>query len=284
MGGRRRREGLPELLQETFLHLPWWVGPPAAGIAFVGAKLIGQMFASGESALGQAMGPMVGGFAPLAAVFVLIIWAMALCQKAYRRRLLASREGIQSIRALSWRDFELLVGESLRRDGYAVEERGGGGADGGVDLVARRDGETMLVQCKHWKSWDVGVRVVREVYGVMTAERAASAMIVTTGRFSRPARSFAEGKPLQLLDGDQLAALVAAAKRTEPTSWSVATPTLRPTAEALDANAPAAALPACPRCGAPMVVRTARRGANAGTQFLGCSSYPKCKGTRELPR
>ncbi len=34
----------------------------------------------------------------------------------------------------------------------------------------------------------------------------------------------------------------------------------------------------CDECGQPMVVRTGRRG-----RFLGCSGYPKCKGTKELP-
>ena len=33
----------------------------------------------------------------------------------------------------------------------------------------------------------------------------------------------------------------------------------------------------CPWCGAPLVLRTARRGANAGNCFYGCSSYPQCK-------
>ena len=33
----------------------------------------------------------------------------------------------------------------------------------------------------------------------------------------------------------------------------------------------------CPRCGADLVLRTARRGANAGSSFYGCSNYPKCK-------
>jgi hypothetical protein len=37
--------------------------------------------------------------------------------------------------------------------------------------------------------------------------------------------------------------------------------------------------PACPQCGSPMVLRTARRGGNVGNQFWGCSKYPTCKGT-----
>lgn len=33
----------------------------------------------------------------------------------------------------------------------------------------------------------------------------------------------------------------------------------------------------CPKCGADMVLRTARRGAKAGSQFWGCSNYPRCR-------
>ena len=38
----------------------------------------------------------------------------------------------------------------------------------------------------------------------------------------------------------------------------------------------------CPVCNAQMVRRTARRGANAGSEFYGCSNYPKCRGTRGI--
>lgn len=40
--------------------------------------------------------------------------------------------------------------------------------------------------------------------------------------------------------------------------------------------------PACPACGKPMVLRTARKGKHAGSQFWGCAGYPKCKGTRAI--
>lgn len=40
--------------------------------------------------------------------------------------------------------------------------------------------------------------------------------------------------------------------------------------------------PPCPECKSPMVLRTAKSGAHAGEPFLGCSAYPKCKGTRKL--
>ena len=37
-------------------------------------------------------------------------------------------------------------------------------------------------------------------------------------------------------------------------------------------------VPDCPKCGRPMVRRTARRGANAGSQFWGCAEFPRCRG------
>lgn len=40
--------------------------------------------------------------------------------------------------------------------------------------------------------------------------------------------------------------------------------------------------PSCPKCGASMVLRTARQGKNAGKQFWSCSRYPECKGTRNF--
>lgn len=36
--------------------------------------------------------------------------------------------------------------------------------------------------------------------------------------------------------------------------------------------------PACPKCGAPMVLRTARSGAHAGGTFWGCRNFPQCRG------
>ena len=41
-------------------------------------------------------------------------------------------------------------------------------------------------------------------------------------------------------------------------------------------------VPNCPQCAAPMILRTAQKGANAGGQFWGCSHYPRCRGIRPV--
>jgi len=42
--------------------------------------------------------------------------------------------------------------------------------------------------------------------------------------------------------------------------------------------------PACPHCGKPMKLRTARTERRPGRQFWGCSGYPDCKGTLPVIR
>ena len=40
--------------------------------------------------------------------------------------------------------------------------------------------------------------------------------------------------------------------------------------------------PSCPRCGSAMLPRTAKKGANVGKKFWGCSQFPKCRAVREM--
>ena len=40
--------------------------------------------------------------------------------------------------------------------------------------------------------------------------------------------------------------------------------------------------PSCPRCGIPLVLKTASKGAHAGSQFYGCPNFPKCRYTQPV--
>jgi restriction system protein len=179
--------------------------------------------------------------------------------------MLDAQTDIESIRAMPWRSFETLVAEAYRRQGYSVVENGGGGADGGVDLLARKDG-TYLIQCKHWKTYRVGVREVRELFGILVSERAKGGILVTTGTFTPDALAFAKGKPIELVDGSRLAEMVRSvhSAATQPADITVGLE------------------PSCPQCQGPMVRRTAQRGANTGKAFWGCAAYPRCKGTADI--
>ena len=179
---------------------------------------------------------------------------------------------------MSWREFEMLVGEGFRLQGYQVAENFEPGPDDGIDLTLRKNGEKYLVQCKQWRALKVGVPVVRELYGVMAAKGAAGGFVVTSGRFTPEAEAFASSRNLRLLDGPQLHRLL---KQARGSSSAKPGTDNRATEQASNAAPQAAktAAPSCPKCTQPMVRHTARKGANAGQEFWGCSDYPRCRGT-----
>ena len=109
---------------------------------------------------------------------------------------------------MTWREFEGLVAESFRQQGYRVVERGGDGPDGGVDLELHMGSDKYLVQCKQWKVSKVGVATVRELYGVMTAERAVGGFVVASGAFTDDAKEFTEGRSIKLVDARRLRAMI----------------------------------------------------------------------------
>jgi hypothetical protein len=51
----------------------------------------------------------------------------------------------------------------------------------------------------------------------------------------------------------------------------------QPTPSPAETSSPPAVAPVCPKCGATMVLRTAKQGANAGGQFFGCPNFPRCR-------
>jgi len=246
---------------------PWWVSASLGVLAYVGLRWILPALA-GQDKLVRAVTVGLSPLAPFAAlVFGIIALASALFS-AKRRRLVDEQRSLETLRATSWKDFEYLVAEAYRRRGFAVDYSVGMGADGGVDLVLRKDGRRSLVQCKQWKLFSVGRPVLQQMLGIMTAEGADEAIVVTSGRFTEEARAFASGKPIQLVDGPNLLELV---KLVQAGGEAV------PNSEAELDQAPTP--PRCPRCGKDMILRTARRGKQSGGKFWGCQSYPACKGT-----
>ena len=163
---KRKDSGL-----DLIAALPWPVGIVVGVVAFFVMRYgVGWYFAHQHNPYMDSFGKGASGaIAPLAWIVLALCWIAALVSflNQRKRRMLFDRQsGIESIRNLHWREFEMMVGEAFRRQGYAVEETGLGGADGGIDLILRRDGRTTLVQCKQWKRRQVDVKTVREMYGL----------------------------------------------------------------------------------------------------------------------
>lgn len=253
-GSSRKKSGWADAL----VLAPWWV---SLALAFLAYGILPGVLPKSFVNTG------IVGFLSLVLVAFAAISAM---RRWSNRQMLEQQTGIDSLRDLHSKRFEDLLGEAYRRQGYKVEETLGGGADGGVDLVLRRDGQQTLVQCKRWKDKPVPVQTVRELYGVLHDRGAAAVKLVATTTFTSEAAAFATGKPIELVGSDALLELL----RGVQTSGNITAPSVATERDHLT--------PDCPQCGSTMIMRTAKHGPNPGEQFWGCSNFPKCRGTRAL--
>ena len=274
----RRKQSLFEDVIELSSKLPWWAGVVFAIAAYLwlhGAATSEAVAVAQPGKLAEFAGQNLFRSLALFGQYVLpaafLLGAGMSAYGRYTRRALheyvTTTPDQGALNAMSWKQFETLVGEAFRCKGYKVIGKGGSGPDGGVDLVLKKGGATFLVQCKQWRAIKVGVNIVRELYGVMAAKGATGGFVVTSGVFTDEARAFARGKNVELMDGKALHALIRGLR--------VPGKIFRDPLSVLTTGAPF-----CPECQSRMVLRKARHGPNAGKAFWGCTRYPECKGTR----
>jgi len=253
-------------LLEDVMSLPWPVGVVLAAIVFVGSQL--YFSRPTDNAIVAAMYP---GFLLLGKVLSgLFLFAafVSFLTQVIRSKRFKTTNSLADIRSLTWRQFESYIGELFRTEGYFVLETPEG-PDNGVDLVLRKDGEKTYVQCKHWKTNQVGVDKIRELLGSMTAGGAHSGIFVASGTYTQPAKDLARECGIRLIGGDELAGLLKLRSNSEPPS-KLERPRAAETAKTTEV--------ACPVCQSPMVRRTATRGINKGKEFWGCTKFPQCRG------
>lgn len=183
------------------------------------------------------------------------------------------RWNLDLLKALDWKRFELVCAGYFEELGFRTETVRGG-PDGGVDVhLYTKDSRhpAIVVQCKAWRSGAVGVAIVRELLGVMTAAGVKEGVIATTSTFTADAKSFAIGKGIHLIEGEDLVRKLRdlAPERqksllefaTEGDYWT----------------------PTCPSCGigTRMVMRTSGKD---GARFWGCEKSPACRSTMQVSR
>ena len=184
------------------------------------------------------------------ALGITLTWAEVQVQARDRRHLV---EWTTDLRLLDSAEFEWLVGELFRREGWQVVETGRrDGPDGNIDLRLERNGQRHVVQCKRWTSWLVSVEDVRAFAGTLLREglTGREGIFVTLSSFTQQARDEAQTTGLTLIDSRDLYSRVEQARRTE----------------------------ACPNCGGAMVLDRSARG-----WWFRCVAHG-CQGKRDLGR
>lgn len=115
---------------------------------------------------------------------------------------------------MNWEDFEHLIRELFEKEfcsnGSEVRVTQAS-RDGGVDAVIYDPdpirGGKIVIQAKRYTN-TVGVSAVRDLYGTVQHEGAMKGILITTSSFGGDAYEFAKGKPLALMNGENLIYLI----------------------------------------------------------------------------
>ncbi len=153
---------------------------------------------------------------------------------------------------------------TYRKLGYRVTRRSDANPDGGIDLILERDAEQTAVQCKHWKTRDAGFGNVRELLGALTDAGLKRGVFVTLCSYTGKSKQLAAKQGIEILNETARVSLL---ELTDASSDPEMLAILNDTTKY------------CPKCDGVMALRTAVKGSNPGSQFWGCSNYPRCRFT-----
>ncbi|MDX9913297.1 MAG: restriction endonuclease [Candidatus Moranbacteria bacterium] len=200
----------------------------------------------------------------LIAVFLPLL-IVAIYQKRRKKIFFDSKKTLESIRDLKPDQFEEFICNLFNKLGYSTEKVGGPN-DGGIDVIATKNGVKHYIQCKKFITRQVSVGEMRDFYGAVVDKlNDAKSFFITTNVFTLEAERFALGKPIELIDGKKLMEYVNLA--------GLSSDNVVGNGSIFDSSI----IEKCPDCGGKLVLRTARKGSYSGNDFYGCSNYPKCK-------
>ena len=124
------------------------------------------------------------------------------------RSLLRKSRTLKKIKKMEWDDFERLCMALFAKQGWRVTGNEKRGADGGVDIWMKRRMRRAIVQCKRYEDTKVTIKVIREMYGLIYEYGVDEAYVVTSSTFTKECYQFVKGKPMILIDGEMLVALI----------------------------------------------------------------------------
>ncbi|MCG2701406.1 restriction endonuclease [Candidatus Parcubacteria bacterium] len=165
----------------------------------------------------------------------------------------SNRDLLLRVRSMHPNEFEEYIADLYRRLGYKTEKVGGS-HDGGIDVIAKKDGMKHYIQCKKHITSRAGVSDVREFAGALIDKLANDeGIFITTNIFTPEAKQYAKDKPIKLIDSNALLRLI------------------KQTGKNKDEITINEDFGKCPKCGGELAEKNGRYG-----KFLGCSNYPKC--------
>ncbi|MGC8887012.1 MAG: restriction endonuclease [Verrucomicrobiia bacterium] len=170
-------------------------------------------------------------------------------------------EFLEKLRSIDWYQFEQITGVIYKSLGYKVTRPAGYKPDGGIDMIIEKDTQQWALQCKHWKTRNVGVKPIREFLGALQDSGIKNGIFITLCGFTNEAKQFAERNGIEILNETGLLKLIEQTNtRFNPEVITFLNDERK----------------FCPKCGNEMVLRVAKKGILSGKKFWGCTAYPVC--------
>jgi restriction system protein len=204
----------------------------------------------------------LGALATLAHPFVFIRRFVGARDSFARSEVDTRRWTSELLKQLEWRRFEELCAAYFEALGFRADLAGGGAA---INLYEQGSASaSILVQCRPWNAYRVGIKPVRELRRAMASGNVGEGVLVTSGKFTLEARDFADAQRISLIDGDELLGKIGALVPEK----ALALLKLATQGDFLT--------PTCPSCGIKMIPR---KSTAHGRTYWGCRNYPGCKHT-----
>jgi restriction system protein len=160
-----------------------------------------------QKATGSVTAGFSAGLGGLVLTVLILLWLSVQrdrCQGELQRRRDLKRVGSEmaAVDQMSGVEFEEFVAAQLRTRGWSVTRTASSG-DYGVDLIAKKDGTCLAVQCKRLAR-AVGVAAVQQVVSGALHHRCNQAVVVTNQGFTKAARQLATTHHCRLVGRAQL--------------------------------------------------------------------------------
>lgn len=178
------------------LRKPWWISILIAAVVSLAASML---FPREFAAYGISAG------------FPFLVIGLIAAVRQWRAPSTALvAQTLETVGAMTWRDFADAVEAGYRRNGYAVKRMAGG-----ADFEMVRDGRKVLVSGKRWKAASTGIEPLRELAAAAETCGAHERIYITLGQLSDNARRFAGECGIRVMREDGLAQLLRGVVQTK---------------------------------------------------------------------
>jgi restriction system protein len=172
------------------LRQRWWVSASVA----LALGLVGMALLPADWRVAGAL----SGF-PFAVIAVMAAWRGRHTPSADR---VAQVEA--AVRAMPWPAFAALLEQAFQRDGHRVQRISPSNSSSGADFELLRQGQTLLVSARRWKSAHTGIEPLRELQAARD-KAGAAALCIGLGQLSEPAAAFAAQHRIAIWGAAELA-------------------------------------------------------------------------------